>query len=243
MKLQGIAIAMWTRWHRYRLQARRWLGAGDQDVLAARCAYYLNRVAKSRGYRSPASDHFYTLKNLLVEHFYLSGFCTHVSIQIQEMLCWGYRDYGCGPDCGKCGGTGVYRTHHLYKFVFSISGRTYVWHQPVNLIRFEVDDVEMGGKFERRDGRGRATLLKSTEELYYCTLFEYLRARGMTDNLSMIAKPDLWRGIRYDVEKWWRHWKFESGLYHRWKKVERFLDAATRFYHTGEWEVVDEIPF
>lgn len=236
-------VTMWARWHKYRIQARAWLAHSDQDALAARCAFYLNRQVR-RGPRSPFVQYFYALKNRLVEHFYESGFCEHVSLRVQEMGCWGASHWqDCGLDCPKCGGTGVYGTHYLYKFVFNVSGRTYVWHQPTNLVNIDVGMVEMGGKYEARDGGREVELNSEIRELYYCVLYEYLQARGLTDGLYQTARPGLWRGIRRDARVWWLNWGWRRRLYRRTKRLREFADAVGRFYRTGQWEIVDEIPF
>lgn len=80
----------------------------------------------------------YALKNNLVQVLYQRGYCVHLTRSFQRQECWGTRNYGCGPHCPKCGGTGIFRENELYTFYFQIGGRRYSWHQPGDLVNWPV---------------------------------------------------------------------------------------------------------
>lgn len=105
--------------------------------LAAEWMYRLNVFARSVG-RVPVSEQIYDIKNVLIKYLYQNGYATEVKMHKQEFECWGSYMYGCGKDCEKCGGTGVYRTVKLYSFRFLVKGVHYSWHQPFSLVDYTV---------------------------------------------------------------------------------------------------------
>ncbi|MBI2060651.1 MAG: hypothetical protein HYT87_12850 [Nitrospirae bacterium] len=106
----------------------------------------------------------YELKRDLIELLYLQGHATSVGMDRQTLKCrrcGGSGKYfhespsnrNCstpaistecpGCRCWNCRG-GIYAEHLLYRFVFRVDGMTVVWHQPVNLVRFQVKVTDHG---------------------------------------------------------------------------------------------------
>lgn len=235
---------LWLLWHPLVVQARRWLRHNDADAIAAYALFHLNRAAR----HLTGKRYIYALKNSLLRHFYEHGFCVSVKPQKQYAICWdcsGTGNYYAQGDCWKCGGTGIYRTHHLYRFVFAVSGRRYVWHQPQALVTWPVEITEPDvGKYS--PGPSPAPPDKDLRELYYVTLHEYLRQRGLIDKSTPTIKPRLIEGLRRDLHDYLRqrawYWKTKR----IWGNVTRLWRTLSHYVYYGEWVTYyleDEIPF
>ena len=79
----------------------------------------------------PANYHeeFYAVKQLILETW---GTRCHTIVQRIQKVCWGDWDYGCGDDCGRCGGTGIYETKYFELEEWVLCGRTF--HRPIRRI-------------------------------------------------------------------------------------------------------------
>lgn len=104
--------------------------------------FELNRFAKHA--ECLWRDEIYGWKDGLVELLYREGLCTacweHLLVQPAK-ICW---DCG-GAGCGRCDGTGEYlpaRTLRFFAFRFTVGARTFCWHQPEHLVRFEAQTTE-----------------------------------------------------------------------------------------------------
>lgn len=243
-------LRIWLRWIVYLIQARRWLRHGNADRIAADAMWHLNHVARRK---CNGARYIYALKNLLVQHLYESGFCVAVDRQRQYARCWncgGSGEHWTGGMCFKCDGTGIYRTHILYRFVFVVAGRRYVWHQPAALVKFALWFTSSDwGEYKAESGRGGQELEPEIVELYYVTLREYLRQRGRLENLYTDLRPRLGKCIRDD----WRAWLRTQKWYHQWctyrRRVGALVDWIQRYLNTGQADVPvgfveeSEIPF
>jgi hypothetical protein len=223
----------WFRWLLCWIDARRCLAwAGNQDRLAAILMFHLNRDTHGIDgyYRRP---YIYALKSRLIEHLYRCGFCTSAALQVQDAVCWrcngsGVEPYGMLLDddepCEKCGGSGIYARHELYRFSFDVAGQRYTWHQPRALVAWPVQltDDQVGQYEDDRRGE-RVTLTREQRELYYVTLYEYLRRRGLLAGLG----PDrVMRAAR-----------------RAFKRIGRLLKRQAGRRPTPAYISEDEIPF
>lgn len=230
----------YLHWLRARLEARAWLRANDPDAIAARCMWGLNRHART----GSGQRIIYPLKSALIRTFFGRGLYKTVTIQKQALECWdcgGTGDDG-GGYCYKCDSSGVYRTIYLYRFVFEISGRRYVWHQPVDLVNW-LDLSEYpawaGKEPGKYDGHAGERLDAPLTWLYAAAVVEYLRMRGVAVEVDL---PTLRGCLRRD----WRDTDLSKRL-RRWQyRVEDLRDDVGRlleFARTGHLPPSDRIPF
>jgi len=107
----------------------------------------LNRYAKYESCTRRHQDEIYDLKNRLIRLLYAQGFAVEVKLHHADYPAkqchgcdgTGFR-YG-GEACHRCGGTGVYQgpvRRNFYAFMFEVDSGTYRWHQPANLVNFDV---------------------------------------------------------------------------------------------------------
>lgn len=225
-------------WLRARLEARAWLSRNNPDAIAARCMWALNRHARTgRGY-----EIIYPLKQVLIRLFHARGLCKAVTIQKQELKCWDCGGTGDDGDCWKCGGTGVYRSTYLYRFAFEISGRRYVWHQPVKLAEWVefagVPAAQFGevGVYEAREGEWLDAPLTW---IYTAAVVEYLKLRGVTVEVELpTLRRSLWRDWRAtDLSK--RLARLRNRAWDLGDDVRRLLE----FVRTGRLPPSNRIPF
>lgn len=186
----------------YLYQAKQWLKANDATAVAAHCMFHLNRLARNGGGDRPV---IYALKNEVVRHLYLAGYCYHVSEQYQHFKCWsceGTGEYWTGADCLRCDGTGIYRSHHLYQFHFRIRGRRYNWHQPLSLVDWPIVlTQETLGEYEKRQGV-EIKLSWDLEALYLMTVYWFLRDQGVpAEELPCLLT--LRKAIYQDLKRFW----------------------------------------
>lgn len=207
-------------------QARAWMRGNGAERTVAFCMFQLNRHAR----QGRDKKHLiYQFKNHLVRLFYEQGLCTQTTLQVQKMECWDCN--GTGEDwhdepCWKCGGTGIYRQHHLYRFVFDVQGRRYVWHQPKGLVTFPVR-VAMAGVGEYRAGRnGYAWLEQDQRELYMMVVWEYLRAHGVTERDVNFRFPTLRKSLRAD----WLNSKMRRRWHKRTDRIRKMWGNARRLW-------------
>jgi len=239
------ASRAYLRQERHRRQARRWLEAGDATGLVCRLMFELNRHARRYRY-SARRKTIYELKNRLVRHLYEQDYCRSVSFQKQELECWSCHGAGQYDDtstcCYKCDGTGVYRTYWLYRFVFAIGSRHYIWHQPKPLVDWQLGTVtgDWQSKYTGPVGNSKE-LDQAALDLYLVTLYEYLVELTGGD----LPQLETFKGaIKKDFGRrlelwWWRRKRDLSVLKDRADRVRHFLA-------TGDWPVTvseDEIPF
>lgn len=179
------SLRMWWCYQRHAHDARRWLKGNGPTQTAAYAMFHLNHVAASGRSRHM----IYSLKSLFIRHLYEAGYCTAVSVQKQTQPCWScngtgeYSGYGTMltvEPCWKCDGTGVYREHILYRFVFDVDGRTYVWHQPKVMVNWPVQITELGlSEFTGGARFSRPVPDIEAGELYLVTLLTYLKQQGI----------------------------------------------------------------
>lgn len=257
MKFQN--LEMWARWQRRLWAARQWLDGGNPDAIAAHCMFHLNHHARRRA--AAHKSYYYALKNQLVCHFYQASFCESVTLQVQKLSCWGCD--GTGKDswndydvCPRCEGTGVYRQQQLYRFVFRIDGRSYVWHQPDGLVTWPVTlTSDEQGEYHERDLSSTVESGITTEivELYYATVYLYLQRHGYPKPVPSAA-VNFWRALYSDWYHlfWGREWRYN--LRRKWRAAGLWLydmrnmtrlgtrAQAQRDVPSGFYEE-DEIPF
>lgn len=226
-------------------EAKRWLKSGNADRIAARCLFHLNHEAQMYGW-SDVKEAIYALKTLVIRDFYERGCCMAVTKHLQTLTCWHDWEYlnGWTDVCRKCEGTGIYASHELYQFVFDIGGRTYVWHQPVNLVDFQVELIDQK-MTEYRSGKLTTNDLIGTEWiiLYQAVLYQYLRAAGIqTDELPKLSS---WKTAIH--EQWYKplrhkwHWDWEPRVSRCWENLNRLWTGELPKPDLSESE--DEIPF
>lgn len=268
-------------WERWCERTRQWtLGAfvgryGSPAAAlpaAAAAMYHLNRWAYHR--HCPESAVIYSLKTRFVHLLYDLGMCTDVSIKEQHLPCWGdyyeppcvFPDHpkGCHCSCPRCGGTGVYRTYQLFRFVFRVGTRHYVWHQPGQFVTWPVELTEPDvGEYK---GRGPDPLpeeepiypamhlvswvlgvppdqwpldpddQRRIREVVYGTL-RPLRRLVMLENQVMNA---CWsNGPLWTLRCYWWKWQLKRQIWRlKWRRVRRTIGRESRLM----WDD-DEIPF
>jgi len=221
----------WFRWRNLARQARRWMRANHALSIAARCMFHLNRAAKDarNTYQSRA---IYALKTPFVEWLYQHGYCIAVRARTQTLNCWTCRGTGehwTGTICRKCWGTGTYRTHKLYQFVFAIHGRTYVWHQPAHLVQFDVmvTDPRIGSYDDgHKPGRASACIGdRDLAEFYYVVLYEFLRLRDCEVDPFYDLRLSTRRHVVKHVRRFWDTLRYRSGMHWLSTQLHRFVDS------------------
>lgn len=119
---------------------------------ACEALFNLNRYAKYESCRTENRQEIYALKNEFIALLYRLGASIQVNEHIvhrPELECWRCAGSGlwvsyCGNysgDCDRCDGTGTYRESRDDTFIvfrFCVSGQTYCWHQPAELITYPV---------------------------------------------------------------------------------------------------------
>lgn len=229
-------------WLRARLEARAWLRANSPDAIAARCMWGLNRHA-----RMGSGQHIiYPLKSALIRTFFERGLCRMASLQRQKLVCWrcggSCEDPEYDGDCLKCGGSGVYRTICLYRFVFEISGRRYVWHQPADLVDW-LDLSEYPAWAGREPGKYDAHAGEHLDApltwLYAAAVVEYLGMRGVAVDVDLpTLRGCLWWDWRdTDLSKRLRRLKY------RWQDLRDDVGRLLEFARTGHLPPSNRIPF
>lgn len=100
----------------------------------------LNRLARG----SEDKETIYRYKARLIYWLHEHRYCS-VSIRRQDQVleCWHTPDYNTGwtDHCSKCGGSGIYKRIPMFRFRFYIESETFTWHQPANLINWEVQET------------------------------------------------------------------------------------------------------
>lgn len=182
---------------------------------AAEWMYRLNVFSRSIG-RHPITDQVYTLKNDFLRYLYQHGYCTEVTMHKQEFPCWGTWDEGCGDDCPKCGGTGIFRTEKLYAFRFTVNGMKYAWHQPAKLIDYEVQLTDPQITEFTPPRKDAAILSMEDAWLGCCAVWWCLALHGTRSSLL------LWPATR-------SYWMTKTGISRTWKTfTSRIRNAITQ---------------
>jgi hypothetical protein len=208
------SIGKYAIWMFYLLRAFVFSRGGS---LRSACdtMFTLNAWAvRNKGY---AARWVYELKNHLVRYLYERGYCVAVTEQTQEIKCWGecvycYEnedgeseyEYECGPHCRRCGGTGVYKRHVLYRFIFHVGGQTFVWHQPQSLVNWNVTPTDPTvGEYRERDAKpapkrdGKWALVESLRVWWALAL---RRCAPRLPLLNPFMPPYFQRAARYDAD-------------------------------------------
>lgn len=180
---------MWNTpsWIKRQIRAfriRRWFAQMDDggELEACKAMWHLNRHARAGGL---GKTYIYDLKQVFIRHLYRPyeqiPYKPKPTVTVQEQVleCHSCEDgvfwhHETPQECYRCGGTGVYDTHLLYRFEFTVSGRTFVWHQPKALVDYPVRVSTGGGKYESGP-RGREQRLDEKHRTFLlCVLQTYL---------------------------------------------------------------------
>lgn len=247
----------WRDWNLVR-ETRTWLLANKNSTLVMDAMFHLNHEVKSYPSRSEHAQVVYGFKNELIKWLYQNGYCVHVSKERQTFECWncdgtgsdGWNDY---EYCDKCDGTGIYREHILYRFVFEYNGRRYIWHQPSSLVTWdvEVSDNEIR-KFQESSNPISHTLTNMFHNHYIGVVHAFLRLNGVPAK-SLPTGFTLWMAIKaewMDTHQYyvWRRFK-RRVIDFKWGIDERVghLKRLWAYVGTGELPAkeidYDDIPF
>lgn len=242
----------YLKYQQRRKEAQQWIKAGGERVVA-NALFHLNRHARKTWYYR---DGIYGLKSLLIEHWYTSGQCVAAYQQRQNLICWdcggtgedGWHDYDV---CEKCNGTGVYRSHILYKFVFRFGGKFYNWHQPASIVDYPVrvaNDYEAPDEYHG-ESPGHE-LSAETLAIYVTVLGEYLSMQGVIPRCDFEHVPKTLLGAVYqDIEHWFSNTKAGWAIWRGKQRVKRWHENIRALWHyadTGEMRpspTLDDIPF
>ena len=152
--------------------------------MAAEAMFVLNRGAKHHEFRHD----IYRLKSVFIEWLYKQGYCRKVQRQTQTLVCYHCSGSGVDPysgwrgiehdSCERCGGSGIYASHTLYQFTFSIGLHTYVWHQPASLVKFAVENfTDEIGEYDEKTAN--EYLPDITFQHHFMTVYAFLRNQGI----------------------------------------------------------------
>lgn len=239
-------------------ESRSWLKANQKSTLVMDAMFHLNHEVKGYPSRSRYAAAVYALKNELIKWLYENGYCVHVTKERQTFECWdcggtgsdGWHDY---DQCLKCDGTGIYREHVLYRFVFEYNGRRYIWHQPSGLVTWS---VELSNDEIRPFQEPKSAASKSIGNTYYNyytgVVHAFLRMNGVPKNrlptsyTLRMAIRDEWEEthLSYSIRRLRRRVQ-----YFKWAMDERVhnLKRLWTYVSTGELPVreadYDDIPF
>lgn len=169
--------------------------------------FRLNRTAQTYPRRYPGMDVIYGLKNLLIEQLYKRGCAEQVRRAEQRFIC--FRCDGTGIDpyawdedsaCEKCGGDGIFRTVHLWDFTFRVDGRAFRWHQPFQLVKFDValtNPDDKAHEYTTEDDKQIIPLRGERLRLMLAVVYVYLRSVGVKHFAH--HPKSLWMCIYLDV--------------------------------------------
>ncbi len=235
-RLKRTARYTW-QWRGYQRQARAWLRAND-DRLVADVLFKLNHTARYT--YGGQQDLIYRLKTRVLQVFCEKGYLTYSTLQKQTQECWDCGGTGkdWGHICEKCDGTGIYRQHELIYFVFEIGGTTYRWHQPKRLVTWHVPLAWQGYGAEmtpREDGTPPDMVEGETLiALHCCLLHAYLKQRGV--HVALPYDGVLWREFRTEWRTLW------APRVRRWKRAAR--NTVRRWLDLPEvHEQPEDLPF
>jgi hypothetical protein len=114
--------------------AARYAKREDADLDAAHALFALNRYAKHMRCSASQARKIYHLKAQLLERFWSAGYCTRSGLAHSLEHAHGCRDCrGGDPECGRCGGTGVYKVAGGKPFwiqFYVIGTIIFSWHLP-----------------------------------------------------------------------------------------------------------------
>lgn len=217
----------------YRHAGRLW---ARSEGIKATCMsmFYLNRTVSHYQVHSKA---IYALKNRLVQWLYQNGYCISVKQQTQTLECWtcgGTGEYWTGVECWKCTGSGVYAVHTLYRFVFNVNGRRYVWHQPRSTVTFDVQlDTDNPILEDSYTGKrsGFAVRTPALGAIYYFTVKAFLEECGIVD------LPDIGPSFSSMFYAVTANFRGKGKLY---RARVRIMDKVRAFLGLPEYE---DIPF
>jgi hypothetical protein len=111
---------------------------------AAEALFSLNRHAKRVRCRKAHREEIYELKSAFIERLCAQGFLSAAgehSVEQPARTCWTCE----GDGCERCDDTGNFlpaRTLVYAVLQFVIAGRTYIWHQPSDLVSWSIPNVE-----------------------------------------------------------------------------------------------------
>lgn len=205
---------------------------GERDVKAANSLFRLNRLTK----HDFAVRSTYDMKNHLVRIFYKKGYCIRAVKSEQTLECWHTKGYqeGWARVCPKCGNTGVFARHELYKFTFVIGGQHFTWHQPGRLVDWDVEITGAPVVYEGKEPE-EIEITQERKLLDQAILFVYLRMAGIpNEKIMQPPASGLRDALRWDGEQLWRDFKH---------LVKRLARGNSRFAQTIRLWSDDWIPF
>ena len=212
-------------------EASAWLNANDETIVAT-AMYHLNRMASGMGYCTPR-ERIYELKNHLVRVFYERGYCERVIRQRQTFECWncngtGNDDWTERGTCRRCQGTGIYREHVLYCFVFDVNGKRFAWHQPDKLVTWQVIAEWDDTPYEQVRGRWEH-LSSELTTAYEALVYVYLKRHGAKPDVSV---SNLRSVLRYYTSQF-KYTRIGRPIYNRYTAIKYRINP----------QLLDEIPF
>lgn len=194
--------------------------AHDPALVAGKMIF-LNRFTK--GSLQAVSWEIYHLKRQLTWYFY-HHYPTDVAQEEQRLHCrscggtgkhisyyWESGDIRNIDICWHCNGTGTYKKVQLMGFTFHIDGKCFGWHQPRDLVEFDVYEPLLIGKYK---GEKSSEWLKTDDDdtlLAYLTIHEFLWRKGLALHrygIGWALKQDIKR-LRWYAPRimrlWWKH--------------------------------------
>ena len=150
-------------------------------------AYRLNVTAREHRFLSVNQRAFYALKNALIKYLYQNHYAIKVSVDKQELICW-----GCGGEgCYRCD-NGIYKTIKLYCFIFDVNGLRFKWHQPADRVDYPVDATGEEHEYMVPAFKADVQLTYRREVTDYMCLYFFLKLHGFS-RLPSINGLALWR--------------------------------------------------
>lgn len=224
-------------------------------LAACEALWILNRAVK----RSRVRGNVYALKDRMIPALMKRLPCT-VQRQVRVFECWGEWEYGCGPDCSRCGGSGVWRRLYYVLFAFEIGGRTFAWHRPEHLVDFP---VEIQGPttdwVERRGVEPEARELGADLDELLAVVRIWLEREGaaldrahypVNHRLSVALRADLaawWWEVSYPARAWLRGlrewWEDLRERWQGWRYGRPAVVEPVRPWDRGEEDDDDDLPF
>lgn len=218
-------LALYLKHRSILRRAFRRVSAPDGVEHAAECMFHLNRLALNLPKRNLRKWAIYALKTPFLRVLYEQGYCVWATLEQQDMECWecggkgsfGY-DEGLDGDftCEDCNGSGVYRSHQLYHFTFSVNGKRYNWHQPADQVKWNVrlttDEI---GKYTYADpGPWDSVPSDESVDKVAAAVYAYCRRNGVQAGDLPLA-PSLSRAVRNEWGNLYDGWHSRIGHW-RW---------------------------
>jgi hypothetical protein len=142
-------------------------------------------------------EDFYKLKQAICEKF---GVREHDDLQRIVDKCWGYRYTECGPDCEKCGGSGIYSQVIVRLERWRLAYR--VFHKPIGRVSAPIEPITIEGRIRHTHKKLGFACWRVLTLLWQPQFYLYLDQFKMDQKHLRRFKRVLAYLLEFDQRKW-----------------------------------------